>query len=544
MPGVDRVPNEHVRVPRRSPSVVNGGGVGGARVVVGGRPDRPLTGSGLLALQRLAGNAAAGALVSRQTATPTAPQGAAPTPTATPAAATRPHLRRGDVDQQVGVAQEMLNACGTAPDLAVDGEFGAQTEAAVRRFQRGRGRPRSGTLDAGTWTDLEACAPGGVVAADGSLTAVTGPGPADPVSPTLPGTGIHPVLRSGATGPAVAELHDKLNTLTGAGLGLSAGMAGADAVVFDAATDHAVRAFQAAHPPMGVDGIVGLATWRRLDALAPGAGAGRIERFGTETARGMQFGGPIEADWALEPDRTAPTRLLVRVRYQFTNDPARPVDLPTQVGRIFSGIRSVWNRFRAQPAPAAPGAPARPPVAIDFQPEEGSPTRHAVTLSAGVGPSNSAHYFLEPGTDVVMLGAHEFGHHIGLQDEYQQTAADHLRQTGEAAPVGQVTGAGDTTAIAIELGRAIRTSPRADRGARALAVVQGSRIDERADEGSLTAQRQCTHPFLYNTDNLMAGAEAQAAGGPHTHDVSPRHVREYVGIVENALGGVWEAAPR
>lgn len=249
------------------------------------------------------------------------------------------------------------------------------------------------------------------------------------------------------------------------------------------------------------------------------------------------------------------------------------MDLPAQVSRLFTGIRTVWNRFRAQPVAAAPGAPPRPPVLIDFEPEEGTPTRHAVTLSAGVGPSNSGHYFIHPATDMVMLGAHEFGHHIGLQDEYQQTAADHLRQTGEAAPVGSVTGAGDPKAIALELGRAIRTRPRAGRGALALAVVQGSqleqgafaqqvalryrrrwgvdvvqdcnsRIDSREDEGSLTALRRCTHPFLYNTDNLMAGAEAEAAGGPHTHDVSPRHVREYVAIVEQALGGVWEATPR
>jgi hypothetical protein len=63
-------------------------------------------------------------------------------------------------------------------------------------------------------------------------------------------------------------------------------------------------------------------------------------------------------------------------------------------------------------------------------------------------------------------------------------------------------------------------------------------------DATMSRQRQCTQPFLYNVDNLMAGAAAEAAGSPPVHDIAPRHIREYTAIVERALGGVWESAPR
>jgi len=63
---------------------------------------------GLLQLQRAAGNAAvAGLIAARQVVTaPTAP--------------TRPIFRLGDIDQQVGVAQQKLNVLGATPELKID----------------------------------------------------------------------------------------------------------------------------------------------------------------------------------------------------------------------------------------------------------------------------------------------------------------------------------------------------------------------------------------------------------------------------------------
>ena len=75
---------------------------------------------GLLQLQRAAGNAAvAGLIAARQVVTAAA-------------APTRPIFRLGDIDQQVGVAQQKLNVLGTTPELKIDAEFGSRTQLAVR----------------------------------------------------------------------------------------------------------------------------------------------------------------------------------------------------------------------------------------------------------------------------------------------------------------------------------------------------------------------------------------------------------------------------
>lgn len=526
--------------------------------------DVPLSTARVLALQRLVGNTATTLLVARQVAPPVV--------------ALRPTLWRGDLDKLVGVAQQKLDVLGARPELAIDGEFGARTQTALTRFQRSQRLSPSGALDDPTWSELDRMVPGGQITADGSLTPVRGLAPADPTASVPGDVAVHPVLKLESTGPpasgpAVSELHEKLNNSRagGAGLPVAGSLAAADAIVFDSATDQAVRAFQRAErPPLKADGVVGRATWARLDRRAPGAVVGRIQRPGPERARGKKFNTRVTADWALEPDRNAPTRLVVRVRYRFDNDPVRPVDQPAEVGRILEGIRSVWNHFKAVQTPLPP-APARPSVDIEFQPAEGSPPDHTVLLTAGVGPTDASHYFINPTDDIVVTAAHEFGHHIGLVDEYQQTAADHLRETGKAAPVGEVTGDAEPRDIALELGRALRSAPRAARGDKTLAVVQAhnlvqggfaqrvagryrsiwgvtivadfnQRIPEEPSEGSLTRQRQCTHPFLYNEDNLMAGTESE--GGPHALLVEPRHVREYAGIVGQAQGGLWEPAPR
>jgi immune inhibitor A peptidase M6/putative peptidoglycan binding protein len=378
------------------------------------------------------------------------------------------------------------------------------------------------------------------------------------------------VLRLGSKGVAVAELHEKLNA-GGASLPTAAGLADADVLEFTADTDTAVHDFQRAHPPLGVDGVVGKRTWAALDATAPGSTVGRIDQFQTEKARGKDFGGQVAYDWAVEPNRTAPERLRIRVRYEYQDDPAAPLpDRADTVNQLLNGIKSVWNVFKAVEQPA--GGVARPDVELEFDPQEGAPADKTVVLSGAEGHSNARHYFITPGEDLVGLSAHEFGHHFGLQDEYQQTAADHERQTGEAAPVGDWQGDGTAPEqVAREIGTALRTPPRDTHGDRALAVIQGHNltqgafaqrvahryvglfglsvvadcnrlIDEDPGEGDISKQRLCTQPFLYTAENLMGGAETQ--GTPHAHDVAPRHVRHLCAVLGQAVGGIWEPAAR
>jgi peptidoglycan hydrolase-like protein with peptidoglycan-binding domain len=510
----------------------------------------------VLALQRTVGNRAATALLQRQLAVAAPP--------------TRPTVKTGDIDQAVGVLQQKLNVLGE--DLVIDAEFGGRTRAAVVRFQRAHPPlAANGVADSNTWAVLDALVSGGDLQPDGSLTPVLAHTPPDPTGRPLPDADRKPVLRIGSKGVAVAELHEKLNQ-GGASLPMATSLDDADSIEFTGATDSAVRAFQRRHPPLVVDGVVGKRTWAALDASAPSSTVGRVDQMLLGPARGMDiFGTQAAYDWAVEPSRTNPTRIRVRVRYDFQVDPAAPLpDHADTVRKLLDGIKTIWNVFKAVELPV--GGPTRPDVNIEFDPQQGLPADKAVVLSAGRGPSNSSHYFIEPGEDLTGLSAHEFGHHFGLQDEYQQRAADHMRQTGKAAPVGDWQGDGTPPdQIARELATALRTPPRVTHGDRALAVIQGHNltqgafaqrvaqryvrlfgisvvadcnrlIDTDPSEGPMSKQRLCTQPFLYTGEGLMGGAETQ--GTQHEHEVAPRHVRHLCVLLGQAVGGIWEPARR
>ncbi len=511
----------------------------------------------MLALQRTVGNRAATALLQRQLILAAPP--------------TRPTVETGDIDQAVGVLQQKLNVLGE--NLVIDAEFGGRTRAAVVRFQRAHPPLMpNGVADADTWTTLDALVEGGELQPDGSLSPVLAHSPADPTGRPLPDPDRKPVLRVGSKGVAVAELHEKLNQ-GGESLPTATGLDDADAMEFTAETKTAVLGFQRRHPPLVRDGVVGKRTWAALDAAVPASTVGRVDQMLLMPTRGKDiFGTQAAYDWAVEPNRTRPTRIRVRVRYDFQEDPKAPLpDHADTVRQLLDGIRTVWNVFKAVEVPVG-GGPPRPDVDIEFDPQQGSPADKKVVLSAGRGPSNAGHYFIEPGDDLTGLSAHEFGHHFGLQDEYQQRAADHMRQTGEAAPVGDWQGDGTPPEqIARELATALRTPPRATHGDRALAVIQSHNltqgafaqrvahrylrlfglsviadcnrlIDEDPSEGPITKQRLCTQPFLYTAPNLMGGAETR--GTDHEHAVEPRHVRHLCVLLGQAVGGIWEPARR
>jgi hypothetical protein len=65
-----------------------------------------------------------------------------------------PAVRRGASGPNVSTVQHLQNFRGAA--LTVDGIFGASTETAVRNFQSAGGLPVTGVVDAGTWPTLVA----------------------------------------------------------------------------------------------------------------------------------------------------------------------------------------------------------------------------------------------------------------------------------------------------------------------------------------------------------------------------------------------------
>ncbi len=195
-------------------------------------------------------------------ATPTPAVTATPVPTAVPVITAVPAptaiqgqlvtLRKGSSGSAVSLLQEALINLGYLTGTA-DGNYGDQTEAAVRAFQRVNGLTVDGTAGPQTQTKLYSMeakeAP-----ADSAVTVNT-PKPAQATATPDPAkTG---ALRQGSTGSAVKDLQSRLISL-----GYLTGKADG---IFGAKTFQAVIAFQRANR-LSADGIAGSATQSALNS--------------------------------------------------------------------------------------------------------------------------------------------------------------------------------------------------------------------------------------------------------------------------------------
>jgi peptidoglycan hydrolase-like protein with peptidoglycan-binding domain len=146
---------------------------------------------------------------------------------ATSIAQAYPTLRQGSTGENVKQLQNLLNYV-YGPNLKVDGIFGSQTEAAVKKFQKDYGLTVDGIVGVTTWNRLYSI----------RYAPVT----------TLP------TLRRGSQGKDVKYLQDLLEDL-----GYSVVVDG----IFGAKTETAVKKFQKDRG-LVTDGIVGSQTWDAL----------------------------------------------------------------------------------------------------------------------------------------------------------------------------------------------------------------------------------------------------------------------------------------
>ncbi|GGT33590.1 glycoside hydrolase domain-containing protein [Streptomyces chromofuscus] len=134
-------------------------------------------------------------------------------------------VQSGSTGDLVKAAQCLLQAAGYDPGTP-DGIFGPDTATATRNFQSSRGLSADGVVGPRTWTALLS-------------------------------RGTTPTLQNGSTGEAVTRLQRSLT----AALGRTVAIDG----IFGSGTTQAVRDYQSSRG-LGVDGIVGPATWGALQS--------------------------------------------------------------------------------------------------------------------------------------------------------------------------------------------------------------------------------------------------------------------------------------
>lgn len=372
----------------------------------------------------------------------------------------------------------------------------------------------------------------------------------NPVGRPMAGTSIHPTVRRGDTGAAVEELQQKL---TAAGFPPRARVRlvmRTDVVgTFGAGTEQALRRFQGRNS-LTVDGVAGNSTWAKMDELRLGSTVGRVERQWQENVGGVTYemssanGHTSRYTW-----RITGNEIKITVNLQFTG----PAAGTAPIAAWLTHMKSVWNRFKMV------NSANRQEVNIVFDPQSvTSNADNVVNVQPGNNRSDAATWYAgAPNANDV--AAHEFGHMVGLEDEYQRTHRDYKRLTGREPARGATTNARSSRRVAAQLRAALLVANQATRITRANNVitsnglVQGNFaqrvatayrsahsinvVDDIVARIPAANQWAIVDPFTHSNQTIMG------LGGDHAHPIEARHVREFAEYVRRARPGTWRTRP-
>lgn len=309
----------------------------------------------------------------------------------------------------------------------------------------------------------------------------------------------------------------------------------------------------------------------RLRARLTGAGGGRILRM-CDMVKGItvkvdvdeQVGGTVYGVRGAYAWRLTPDALVIDVGMNFKPD--KGVTVP--VAKWFGFITSTWNHFSA-----VNQADPRRKKRIDFNPIAGR--GHDIQVSAGTGRANAGRYFVADTRENVAV-PHEFGHLVGLEDEYERDAGDYQRVAGAPA-----AGSGDK-ATAEVIAKGIRSalykgedffewhSTAVRRRMRAVEKVLADNhipVDYQRGESPTTREVAVQYKALFGVEmsrdfmkkididktefndwrEMVLGSFQYTSTSimgdmsDHTHPVDARHVRGFVAHVQAGLGGTWVA---
>jgi peptidoglycan hydrolase-like protein with peptidoglycan-binding domain len=477
---------------------------------------------------------------------------------------TPPTLQEGDgPSDDVGLLQQKLNAAGASPRLRITGLFQADTTAAVRQFQASFAFPETGVADPLTRALLDQ------VTVEGTEHGVTtvDTNQANDARGVPAGGTIHPTIRLGDNGPAVEECQQRLaNDPTNLVPVTASGN-------FDAPTDQAVKLLQNANG-LTPNGVVDAGTWNVLDNIRGPVTVGREDFQWKERVEGTEYGGPSKFTWRIHPDR-----MEITVNIQFLDNPSH-----AKVAEWKRLIHDTWSAFNfVDPADEATQIP------LEFVVGSGTPDAqvHVVVDPPDTTPGRSNASNWHTGDDRAGLAPHEFGHLIGLQDEYNQLAEHYVETTGHEAFTGGTTGDAEPDQIAQEMRAAVTDVDPTQRGPKAKAVVTnhglvqggfaqrvaaaykalfapdlqredlnlgtGTRAvvaDPDAEIATDIAARipsqsgdetAATEPFLYSNSSVMG---TMGSVDSHDHPVATRHVRHFLELFRQNRPGNWELRDR
>ena len=356
----------------------------------------------------------------------------------------------------------------------------------------------------------------------------------DPTAIPDDGTSIHPMIRQGSTGVAVQELQQKLNN----------GGATPPLVVdgiFGSKTRAAVVAFQNAHG-LDADGIVGPLTWGQIDSLGLASDVGRVEREWSEEVGGQVYGMTSRYTWQILDDSM---QITVKIKFTGLNDAGA-------IATCIGGITGVWNRFTAVNTTTG----ARYRIVFNAQ-SVGSGEDNVVRLRPGNDRSDAENWYIgDP--DLANTAAHEYGHMIGLEDEYQRNHRDYTRLMGEEPGTGAEAedGAETPANVAAELNAALMEDDEADRVTNANAVITNHNLEQGEYAQQIAAAYELAYgtplvdhivnripnddewsivdPFTHSSQSIMGMM------GNHEHPVETRHLREFLNYLKTARPGEYE----
>jgi hypothetical protein len=322
---------------------------------------------------------------------------------------------------------------------------------------------------------------------------------------------------------------------------------------FGVRTEEALKLFQTDQGVAPAAGVADPGTWAKLVA-AGAASQGRTEYEWREVVEGVQnVGGRAKYEWKLTADR-----LLISANIDFKPfAPAKIGDVSSRISEWITEIRDIWSSFKA----VNKANPAQK-INVDFEARRKTGD-FTVNVHKGNDRSNASNWYI--GDTRRGLAAHEYGHLIGLADEYNRDEGQFMAVTGQEPPVGKVDG---DPAKAIQLAKDIKAGmPIADAKGLALATVisngtgglQGgfSKLvakeygtlnggaDLQADISAAFSAKGITSftdertwamtPFLYSTGSIM-GTMTEADAGKvkaqgHDHSVEPRHIKPFIDII-------------